>query len=87
MQALREGELAQAEVDRLCASGRRVTRALPRDLAPGDARAWSARRWSAPLRRSPPPTSPASPAIARVTARRYLEYLDACGEVTHGHQS
>ena len=34
MQALHEGELVQAEVDRLCASGRRPARALPRDLAP-----------------------------------------------------
>src|SRR5262249_29106464 len=33
MQALHEGELAQAEVDRLCASGRRPARALPRDLS------------------------------------------------------
>ena len=34
MQALHDGELAQGEVDRLCASGRKPARALPRDLAP-----------------------------------------------------
>ena len=34
MQALHDGDLAQGEVDRLCASGRKPARALPRDLAP-----------------------------------------------------
>jgi response regulator of citrate/malate metabolism len=81
MQALREGELAQAEVDRLCASGRRPTRALPRDLAP---ETLAAVREA--LERAAAPLTAADVAgrtgIARVTARRYLEYLDACGEVS-----
>ena len=80
MQALREGELAQAEVDRLCASGRRAARALPRDLAP---ETLAAVREA--LERAGAPLTAAGVAnatgVARVTARRYLEYLDACGEV------
>ena len=81
MQALHEGELAQPEVDRLCASGRRVTRALPRDLGPETLAA-----VRATLERAAAPLTAADVAgatgIARVTARRYLEYLDACGEVS-----
>jgi response regulator of citrate/malate metabolism len=80
MQALHEGELAQAEVDRLCASGRRAARALPRDLAPE-----TLALVRETLRRARAPLSAADVAtrtgIARVTARRYLEYLDASGEV------
>ena len=80
MQALRQGELAQTEVDRLCASGRRAGRALPRDLAP---ETLAAVRET--LESSAAPLTAADVAhatgVARVTARRYLEYLDACGEV------
>lgn len=81
MRALHEGELAQAEVDRLCASGRRVPRVLPRDLAPDTLAA-----VRETLERSVAPLTAADVAratgVARVTARRYLEYLDACGEVS-----
>jgi response regulator of citrate/malate metabolism len=81
MQALRDGELGQAEVDRLCASGRRPARALPRDLAP---ETLAAVRESLRAAHEPLPAADVAAAvgIARVTARRYLEYLDACGEVT-----
>ena len=81
MRALREGELAQAEVDRLCASGRRATRVLPRDLAPE-----TLATVRETLKSAAAPLTAADVAgragIARVTARRYLEYLDASGEVT-----
>lgn len=81
MQALREGELAQAEVDRLCASGRRAARALPRDLAPETLATVREALRAGPL--SAADVAQAT-GIARVTARRYLEYLDASGEVeTH----
>ncbi len=80
MQALRDGELAQADVDRLCASGRRATRTLPRDLAPE-----TLALVRETLRSAHAPLSAADVAaaagVARVTARRYLEYLDASGEV------
>ena len=71
----------QAEVDRLCASGRRAARALPRDLAEetlaevrGDARRGRVRCRPRRWRRCA--------GVSRVTARRYLEYLLAAGEVT-----
>ena len=80
MHALREGYLAQAEVDRLCASGRRAARALPRDLA---------QETLAEVRESLDGAGALSAAqvaslagVSRVTARRYLEYLAAAGEVT-----
>jgi response regulator of citrate/malate metabolism len=83
MQALREGELAQAEVDRLCASGRRAARALPRDLAPETLAAVREALQGAGTPLTAADVAHAS-GIARVTARRYLEYLDASGEVaTH----
>jgi response regulator of citrate/malate metabolism len=79
MRALREGELAQADVDRLCASGRRAGRTLPRDLAPETLEA-----VRAALHEGAGPLSAADVAevigAARVTARRYLEYLCASGE-------
>jgi response regulator of citrate/malate metabolism len=81
MRALREGELAQADVDR--ASGRRPARTLPKDLTPATLLA-----VRAALQDAHAPLSAAEIAsrtgIARVTARRYLEYLDASGEV-HTH--
>jgi response regulator of citrate/malate metabolism len=80
MHALRDGNLMQAEVDRLCASGRRAARALPRDLAEetlaevretlGGSGALSAAQVASQV------------GVSRVTARRYLEYLAAAGEVT-----
>jgi len=81
MHALREGHLAQAEVDRLCASGRRAARTLPRDLA---------EETLAEVRGTLEHTTGALSAaqvagltgVSRVTARRYLEYLAAAGEVT-----
>jgi response regulator of citrate/malate metabolism len=80
MQALRDGELAQVEVDRVCASGRRAARALPRDLAPETLAA--VRRT---LQTSADPLSATAVAertgVARVTARRYLEFLAVSGEV------
>jgi response regulator of citrate/malate metabolism len=80
MQALRAGELAQVEVDRVCASGRRPARALPRDLAPQTLAA-----VRSTLRASADPLSASAVAdrtgVARVTARRYLEFLAASGEV------
>jgi response regulator of citrate/malate metabolism len=79
MQALHEGELAQPEVDRLCASGRRPARALPRDLAPE-----TLAQIRSELAAAGGPLSSAQVAqragVARVTARRYLEYLAASGE-------
>ncbi len=81
MQALRGGELAQTEVDRLCSSGRRAARALPRDLAPQ-----TLAHVRETLHAAVTPLSAAEVArrtgVARVTARRYLEYLAASGEVT-----
>jgi response regulator of citrate/malate metabolism len=80
MHALRDGNLMQAEVDRLCASGRRAARALPRDLAP---------QTLAEVRDTLDGAGALSAAqvaslagVSRVTARRYLEYLLAAGEVT-----
>jgi response regulator of citrate/malate metabolism len=79
MQALHEGELAQQEVDRLCASGRKPARALPRDLAPE-----TLAQIRTELAAAACPLSSAQVAeragVARVTARRYLEYLAASGE-------
>jgi response regulator of citrate/malate metabolism len=86
MHALHGGELAQAEVDRLCASGRRAARALPRDLAPDTLAA-----VRGALERAGGPLSAADVAaaagVARVTARRYLEYLAGSGEVESGTRS
>jgi response regulator of citrate/malate metabolism len=80
MRALHDGELAQGEVDRLCASGRRPARALPRDLAPETLAVVRGE-----LAAAAGPLSSAQVAeragVARVTARRYLEYLAASGEV------
>jgi response regulator of citrate/malate metabolism len=80
MHALRDGNLMQAEVDRLCASGRRAARALPRDLA---------EETLAEVRETLDGSQALSAAqvaslvgVSRVTARRYLEYLAAAGEVT-----
>src|SRR5690349_6529328 len=80
MHALRDGNLQQAEVDRLCASGRRAARALPRDLA---------EETLAEVRVTLDGSGALSAAqvaslvgVSRVTARRYLEYLAAAGEVT-----
>jgi len=79
MQALRDGQLAQADVDALCASGRRAARALPRELTP---------ETLATIRDalSPGGLSAAEVAertgVSRVTARRYLEYLATAGEAT-----
>jgi response regulator of citrate/malate metabolism len=77
---VRDGELAQVEVDRLCASGRRPARALPRDLAPETLAA-----VRSTLRGSAAPLSASAVAeragVARVTARRYLEFLAVSGEV------
>ena len=79
MQALHEGELAQPEVDRLFSSGRRPARALPRDLA-----LETLAQVRAQLAAADGPLSSAQVAgragVARVTARRYLEYLAASGE-------
>ncbi len=79
MQALHDGELAQGEVDRLCASGRKPARALPRDLAPETLAQVRATLGVAPLSAA---QVAARTGVARVTARRYLEYLAASGEVT-----
>lgn len=80
MHALRDGDLAQTEVDRFCASGRRAARSLPRELAPQTLAA-----VRSALRASAGPLSAAAVAeragVARVTARRYLEFLAASGEV------
>ena len=81
MHALHDGELAQTEVDRLCASGRRAgaraaARPRPGDARPGPRRA--ARGRAAERRRR----SPSAAGVSRVTARRYLEYLAASGEVS-----
>ncbi len=80
MQALRDGELAQVEVDRVCASGRRPARALPRDLAPETLAV-----VRSTLHGSAGPLSASAVAqragVARVTARRYLEFLAVSGEL------
>jgi len=81
MHALRDGELAQTEVDRLCTSGRRAARALPRDLAPQ-----TLAEVRSTLHGAEGPLSASDVAtlagVSRVTARRYLEYLATAGEVT-----
>jgi len=80
MQALHDGDLAQGEVDRLCASGRKPARALPRDLAP---ETLAQVRTALSDGETLSATEVADRAgIARVTARRYLEYLATAGEVT-----
>ena len=79
MQALRDGQLAQADVDALCASGRRAARALPRELTP---------ETLATIRDALRPGGLSAAEVAertgvsRVTARRYLEYLATAGEAT-----
>ena len=82
MQALRDGELGAGR-------GRPPVRERPQ-APPARCRAISRPRRSpqvrddahAPASRSAPPRSPIAPGVARVTARRYLEYLAAAGEVT-----
>jgi two-component system CitB family response regulator len=68
-------------VDRLCASGRRAARALPRDLAP---ETLAAIRDAIRQHGGSAAEIAARSGVARVTARRYLEYLAASGELTTG---
>lgn len=79
--ALRNAQLDQAEIDRVCASGRSTRRWLPKGLTEaGVARvraafAASDDEWTAA-------DIATATGIARVTARRYLEYLVATGQAS-----
>lgn len=79
MAMLARAQLVQDEVDRICSDGPNALRWLPRDL--------SGQRLAAVrdcLARSGDPTTADSVAaeigVARVTARRYLEYLATIGQ-------
>jgi response regulator of citrate/malate metabolism len=81
MAMLTATQLAQEEVDRICSDGPNAYRWLPRDLS--GARLEEIR---ASLANAAGPTTAARVAaevgIARVTARRYLEYLVTIGQAT-----
>jgi two-component system response regulator DctR len=81
MARLAGGRLAQDDVDRICSDGPNAFRWLPRDLS--DARLDEIRAILA--RTAQPATADAVAAeagVARVTARRYLEYLVTIGQAT-----
>jgi two-component system response regulator DctR len=81
MTMLAGAQLAQDEVDRICSDGPNAYRWLPRDLS--GARLEEVREMLA--RASAPTTAEqvaAGVGVARVTARRYLEYLVTIGQAT-----
>lgn len=81
MSALSVQQLRQEEVDRLCASGRRPMRWLPKGLLP--ARLEGIQRVLASEARDFSADEIADAVgVARVTARRYLEYLVVTGQAS-----
>jgi response regulator of citrate/malate metabolism len=74
-------QLAQHEVDRICSDGPNAFRWLPRDLS--DSRLEEIRAILSRTERPATADAVAAEAgVARVTARRYLEYLVTIGQAT-----
>lgn len=81
MGRLAGAQLAQHEVDRICSDGPNAFRWLPRDLS--GARLDEIRAiLSRTQRPATADTVAAEAGVARVTARRYLEYLVTIGQAT-----
>jgi response regulator of citrate/malate metabolism len=79
MGSLAGAQLAQPEVDRICSDGPNAFRWLPRDLS--DSRLDEIRAILARTERPSTADAVAAEAgVARVTARRYLEYLVTIGQ-------
>jgi two-component system response regulator DctR len=79
MTASGAGSLSQDEVDAICASGRPSGRALPRDITKDTLERVRA-AMAASADGLPADDLAAAMGLARVTARRYLEYLVTIGE-------
>jgi response regulator of citrate/malate metabolism len=79
--ALHAGTLEQAEVDVICASGRRTRRLLPKGLTPQTLAHVRTALGQAESSLSAEQVA-ARIGAARVTARRYLDYLAATGEAS-----
>jgi response regulator of citrate/malate metabolism len=81
MGRLAGAQLAQHEVDRICSDGPNAFRWLPRDLS--DSRLDEIRAILSRAQRPATADAVAAQAgVARVTARRYLEYLVTIGQAT-----
>jgi two-component system response regulator DctR len=79
MALLADPQLAQADLDRLCSDGPNAQRWLPRDLSGERLQAIRAIVAAAPERLTAEEVA-AEAGVARVTARRYLEYLVTIGQ-------
>jgi two-component system response regulator DctR len=78
--ALRKQDLDQADIDRICASGRSAGRWLPKGLT--DEGVARIRQALADERECTSGQLADATGMARVTARRYLEYLVASGQAS-----